>query len=98
MPGELLTNYWGYSTVAFRAPKAGFAARGNGGRETEELKEMVKACHVEDDLDSLGVAGFDHFFEFFRLPSFIAACREARFGRAEGHRAVAPVVGQQLAG
>ncbi|MFM8682918.1 MAG: glycogen debranching protein GlgX [Chthoniobacterales bacterium] len=45
--GELLTNYWGYSTVAFRAPKAGFAARGNEGRETEELKEMVKACHAE---------------------------------------------------
>jgi len=45
--GELLTNYWGYSTVAFRAPKAGFAARGNEGRETEELKQMVKACHAE---------------------------------------------------
>ena len=45
--GELLVNYWGYSTVAFRAPKAGYAARGHEGRETDELKELVKACHAE---------------------------------------------------
>ena len=43
--GGRLHNYWGYSTLAFRAPKAGFAARGPDGREVDELKELVKACH-----------------------------------------------------
>jgi len=45
--GEVLVNYWGYSTVAFRAPKAGYAARGTAGREADELKDLVKACHAE---------------------------------------------------
>jgi isoamylase len=45
--GEKLCNYWGYSTVGFHAPKAGYAARGPAGREVDELKEMVKACHAE---------------------------------------------------
>jgi len=43
--GELLCNYWGYSTLAFRAPKVGYAARGSNGREVEELKDLIKACH-----------------------------------------------------
>ena len=43
--GEPLANYWGYSTLAFRAPKAGFAARADGGREVDELKDLVKAFH-----------------------------------------------------
>lgn len=45
--GKLLVNYWGYSTLAFRAPKAGYAARGKEGREVDELKELVKAFHAE---------------------------------------------------
>ena len=45
--GERLCNYWGYSTVGFRAPKAGFAATGPHGGEVNELKRMVKACHAE---------------------------------------------------
>lgn len=44
--GEPLGNYWGYSTLAFRAPKAGFAARGGHGGEVNELKELVKAFHA----------------------------------------------------
>jgi isoamylase len=43
--GERLVNYWGYSTLAFRAPKAGFAAAGAEGHEVNELKELIKACH-----------------------------------------------------
>lgn len=43
--GERLHNYWGYSTLAFRAPKAGFAATGDRGGEVNELKELVKALH-----------------------------------------------------
>lgn len=43
--GAKLHNYWGYSTVAFRAPKAGYAARGKDGRECDELKELVRAFH-----------------------------------------------------
>lgn len=45
--GNRLLNYWGYSTIAFHAPKAGYAASGTEGREGEELKQMVKACHSE---------------------------------------------------
>jgi glycogen operon protein len=44
--GELLHNYWGYSTLAFRAPKSGFAARARDGCEVDELKELVKAFHA----------------------------------------------------
>ena len=44
--GEQLVNYWGYSTLAFRAPKAGFAARGQHSREVNELKDLVKAFHA----------------------------------------------------
>lgn len=43
--GEGLTNYWGYSTLAFRAPKVGYAASGPDNREVEELKDLVKAFH-----------------------------------------------------
>jgi len=43
--GGQLVNYWGYSTLAFRAPKAGFAARGSEGHEVNELKDLVKAFH-----------------------------------------------------
>lgn len=42
--GELLVNYWGYSTVGFFAPKAGLAAARDGG-EVDELKALVKGLH-----------------------------------------------------
>jgi glycogen operon protein len=41
--GELLTNYWGYSSLSFFAPKASYASR--PGRQLREFKEMVKAFH-----------------------------------------------------
>ncbi len=43
--GELLVNYWGYSTVGFFAPKAGYAATGKLGMQVDEFKEVVKQLH-----------------------------------------------------
>lgn len=45
LTGEPLCNYWGYSTVAFFAPKAGFAATGRHGTQVKELKELIQALH-----------------------------------------------------
>lgn len=45
--GETLYNYWGYSTVAFFAPKAGFAASGKYGMQVDEFKQLVKELHRE---------------------------------------------------
>ncbi|MBD2179766.1 glycogen debranching protein GlgX [Planktothrix sp. FACHB-1355] len=44
-PGETLLNYWGYSTVGFFAPKAGYAATGKLGMQVDELKTLVKELH-----------------------------------------------------
>jgi len=43
--GETLFNYWGYSTVGFFAPKAGYAATGKFGMQVDELKNLVKELH-----------------------------------------------------
>ena len=43
--GEMLLNYWGYSTVGFFAPKAGYAATGKLGMQADELKALVKELH-----------------------------------------------------
>jgi isoamylase len=42
---ELLLNYWGYSTVGFFAPKAGYAATGALGMQMDELKNLIKELH-----------------------------------------------------
>jgi glycogen operon protein len=44
--GETLYNYWGYSTVGFFAPKAGFAASGKYGMQVDEFKTLVKEFHA----------------------------------------------------
>ena len=43
--GELLKNYWGYSTVAFFAPKGSYAADQSPGGQVREFKEMVRELH-----------------------------------------------------
>ena len=43
--GHSLLNYWGYSTVGFFAPKAGYAASGRFGLEADELKNTVRLLH-----------------------------------------------------
>ncbi|MBQ8687639.1 MAG: glycogen debranching enzyme [Ruminococcus sp.] len=40
-----ILNYWGYSTLNFFSPKAGYAASGMAGGQVQEFKEMVKAFH-----------------------------------------------------
>ena len=43
--GERLRNYWGYSTVAFFAPKESYGSRNHVGCQVEEFKRMVRALH-----------------------------------------------------
>jgi glycogen operon protein len=43
--GERLYNFWGYSTLGFFAPKAGYAATGKLGMQVDEVKALVKALH-----------------------------------------------------
>jgi glycogen operon protein len=45
LTGGRLFNYWGYSTVGFYAPKAGYATSGNDGKQVYELKTLIKALH-----------------------------------------------------
>ena len=45
LTGEELFNYWGYSTVGFFAPKAGYAATGKLGMQVDEFKALVKELH-----------------------------------------------------
>jgi isoamylase len=40
-----LSNYWGYNTLAFFAPHAGYSASGSRGQQVTEFKNMVKALH-----------------------------------------------------
>ncbi len=44
--GEMLLQYWGYSTVGFFAPKAGFAFTGQFGMQVDEFKNLVKELHA----------------------------------------------------
>jgi sialic acid synthase SpsE len=56
--GEPLCNYWGYSTVGFFAPKAGYAATGAAGMQVDELKAMVRAVrNVERALGTVRFGG-----------------------------------------
>jgi len=44
-----LTNYWGYNTIGYFAPEAGYSAAARAGRpggQVGEFKEMVKALHA----------------------------------------------------
>ena len=43
--GGKLMNYWGYSTVGFFAPKAGYAASGRFSMQSDEFKNLVKELH-----------------------------------------------------
>jgi isoamylase len=42
---QLIGNYWGYSTMGFFAPKAGYAATGKLGMHVDEFKALVKELH-----------------------------------------------------
>ena len=47
LPENGLTNYWGYSSIGFFAPHAGYSATGSTGEQVREFKGMVKALHKE---------------------------------------------------
>ena len=44
-PAENLTNYWGYSTIGFFAPKGRYSSSGSMGEQVREFKNMVSALH-----------------------------------------------------
>ena len=48
-PGHLVSvglhNYWGYDSINYFAPFAGYSAVGDAGRQVNEFKAMVKALH-----------------------------------------------------
>jgi glycogen debranching enzyme GlgX len=43
-----LCNYWGYNTISYFAPDAGYSSSGTHGEQVREFKEMVKALHRAD--------------------------------------------------
>ena len=43
--GKRLSQYWGYSTLAFFAPKGRYASSSRSGQQVAEFKSMVKALH-----------------------------------------------------
>jgi isoamylase len=43
--GQRLMNYWGYNSIGFFAPKAGYAATGRYGMQVDELKALIKHLH-----------------------------------------------------
>ncbi|MEU7639222.1 MULTISPECIES: glycogen debranching protein GlgX [unclassified Streptomyces] len=40
-----LRNYWGYNSIGYFAPHAGYAATGSRGQQVGEFKRMVRALH-----------------------------------------------------
>jgi isoamylase len=40
-----LTNYWGYMTIGFFAPHAGYSSSGTRGQQISEFRTMVRALH-----------------------------------------------------
>ena len=46
LTGEPLRNLWGYSPIAFSAPKAGLAADASPGAALAELRRLVEALHA----------------------------------------------------
>jgi isoamylase len=41
-----LTNYWGYNSIGYFAPHAGYSSSGTRGQQVREFKEMVRALHA----------------------------------------------------
>jgi isoamylase len=41
-----LSNYWGYNTLGYFAPDAGFCSSGSRGEQVREFKAMVRALHA----------------------------------------------------
>jgi glycogen operon protein len=69
--GEMLYNYWGYSTVGFFAPKAGYAATGKYGMQVDEFKNLVKLLHANGIEIILDVV-FNHTAEGNEMGPYIS--------------------------
>ena len=41
-----LTNYWGYNTIGYFAPHAGYSSAGSRGEQVREFKAMVRSLHA----------------------------------------------------
>jgi isoamylase len=67
--GERQRNLWGYSPIAFCAPKAGLAASAaeTPGGQVAELRELVEACHAAG-LEVIVDVVFNHTAERDGLP------------------------------
>ncbi len=39
-------NFWGYNTIGYFAPHAGYAGSGTGGEQVDEFKQMVRSLHA----------------------------------------------------
>ncbi len=70
-PDELLVNYWGYSTVGFFAPKAGYAATGKFGMQADEFKKLISDLHANGIEVILDVV-FNHTAEGNERGSYIS--------------------------
>ncbi len=44
--GKRLSNFWGYSTIAFMAPKGSYSSCGSLGQQVIEFKQMVRELHA----------------------------------------------------
>jgi isoamylase len=62
LSGDRLWNYWGYSTVGFFAPKAGYAATGRFDLQVDEFKTLVKELH-KNGIEVLLDVVFNHTAE-----------------------------------
>ncbi len=70
-PDEMLVNYWGYSTVGFFAPKAGYAATGKFGMQADEFKKLISDLHANGIEVILDVV-FNHTAEGNEKGSYIS--------------------------
>jgi glycogen operon protein len=43
--GDVLRNYWGYSTIGFFSPHSGYCVNPDGAQQVREFRDMVKALH-----------------------------------------------------
>jgi isoamylase len=59
---ERVLKYWGYSTVGFFAPKAGYAASGAADTARDEFKTLVKRLH-QNDIEVILDVVFNHTAE-----------------------------------
>ncbi|MCR4923436.1 MAG: glycogen debranching protein GlgX, partial [Lachnospiraceae bacterium] len=69
--GKRLYNYWGYSTVDFFAPKAGYAAAARFGMEAEEFKSLIKELH-ENGIEVILDVVFNHTAEGNEMGPYIS--------------------------